>query len=310
MRLLISWISYPTSYDERSFYATDMTDHSTDSKHWQEVIVPSHSIFTLNISELWKYRDLMVIWMRRDILSIYSQTVLGPLWFFLQPILTTLTYLIIFSRIAKLSTIDMPPVLFYMSGSILWGYFSECILKTSTFLKDNSGLFSKVYFPRLIIPISIVFTNLVKLGIQLGLFLLVYGYYFFTSSTIHPGPILLVLPLLILMIAFLGLGSGLITSSLTTRYKDLSHLINFSVQLLSFLSPVFFPVDKMQDSVYRKIILANPMTGVIEAFRYGFTGKGFFSWQLLGYDAAIAVALLFTGILLFNSVEKNFVDTI
>ncbi|MBA4167516.1 MAG: ABC transporter permease [Chitinophagaceae bacterium] len=287
-----------------------MTDHSTDSKHWQEVIVPSHSIFTLNISELWKYRDLMVIWMRRDILSIYSQTVLGPLWFFLQPILTTLTYLIIFSRIAKLSTIDMPPVLFYMSGSILWGYFSECILKTSTFLKDNSGLFSKVYFPRLIIPISIVFTNLVKLGIQLGLFLLVYGYYFFTSSTIHPGPILLVLPLLILMIAFLGLGSGLITSSLTTRYKDLSHLINFSVQLLSFLSPVFFPVDKMQDSVYRKIILANPMTGVIEAFRYGFTGKGFFSWQLLGYDAAIAVALLFTGILLFNSVEKNFVDTI
>jgi lipopolysaccharide transport system permease protein len=286
-----------------------MTDQSTDKGHWQHIITPSHSIFRFDVGEIRQYKDLLFIWMRRDIVSIYSQTVLGPLWFFLQPVLTTLTYFIIFSRIANLPTMGMPPVLFYMSGTILWGYFSECILKTSTFLKDNSGLFSKVYFPRLIIPVSIVFTNLVKLAIQLILFLAIYAYYFVTSSSVGANPVLLILPLLILIIALLGLGTGMIVSSLTTRYKDLSHLINFAVQLSLFLSPVFFPVSAMK-GVYRKFILANPMTGIIEAFRYAFTGKGYFSWPLLAYDAAMACLLLLAGILVFNSIEKTFVDTI
>jgi lipopolysaccharide transport system permease protein len=287
-----------------------MTDNSKNTSQWQEVITPSYSILTLNVKEIWKYRDLLFIWMRRDILSIYTQTLLGPLWFFLQPILTTLTYIIIFTRIARLSTIDLPPVLFYMSGTILWGYFSECILKTSTFLKDNTPIFSKVYFPRLIIPISIVFTNLVKFGIQLLLFLAVYFYYLFATNSIHPNEILFMLPALVLMIAGLGLGVGMIISSLTTRYKDLAHLINFSVQLMLFLSPVFFPVSGMSDSIYKKLILANPMTGIIESFRYGFTGKGYFSWEVLAYDAGVIIILLFIGIIIFNAIEKSFVDTI
>jgi len=285
-------------------------EFSTDASGWEEVITPYHHIFTINVKEIWKYRDLLFIWMRRDILSIYSQTLLGPLWFFLQPILTTLTYIIIFSRIANLSTIGLPPVLFYMGGTILWGYFSECILKTSTFLKDNTILFSKVYFPRLIIPISIVFTNLVKFSIQFALFLVVFFYYLFTNSNIHPNPILFALPLLIIITACLGLGVGIIVTSLTTRYKDLTHLINFAVQLQLFLSPVFFPISDMKQSIYKNIILLNPMTGIIEAFRYAFTGKGYFSWSLIGYDAGIAAVMLFAGILLFNTIEKNFVDTI
>ncbi len=287
-----------------------MTEQTADTEKWHEVITPAQRILTLNTKEIWKYRDLLFIWMRRDILSIYTQTILGPLWFFLQPLLTTLTYMIIFGRIAQLSTTDLPPVLFYMSGTILWAYFSECILKTSSFLKDNSGLFSKVYFPRLIIPISIVFTNLIKFGIQLVVFLMVYGYYLTKDATIHPNALLLLLPVLILIVACLGLGAGMIVSALTTMYKDLSHLINFSVQLLLFLSPVFFPVSSMKDSIYRTIILANPMTGIIESFRYAFTGKGYFSWSLLAYDASISAVFLIAGVLVFNSIEKSFVDTI
>lgn len=287
-----------------------MTNSTSQLTEWRDIITPSQPIFTLNIKELWKHRDLIVIWMRRDILAIYSQTILGPIWFFLQPLLTSLTYLIIFSRVAKLSTIGLPPILFYMSGTILWSYFSECILKTSSFLKDNSILFSKAYFPRLIIPISIAFTTIIKLFIQLVLFLAFYFYYLATNEAIKPNGVIVAFPLLILIIALLGLGAGMITSSLTTRYKDLSHLITFGVQLLLFLSSVFFPVSHLAHSAYRTALLANPMTGVIEAFRYGFTGQGYFSWPLLAYDSAAAVTLMVVGVITFNLIEKNFVDTI
>ena len=287
-----------------------MKDRFVNEERWSDIITPNQSVFQLNVREIWQYRDLLFIWMRRDILSIYSQTILGPLWFFLQPVLTTLTYFVIFGRIAKLSTVGLPPILFYMSGTILWGYFSECILKTSSFLKDNTILFSKVYFPRLIIPISIVFTNLVKLGIQLVLFIGVYLYYLSVDPSIHPNLLLLGLPLLILIMAALSLGIGMIVSSLTTRYKDLSHLINFSVQLLLFVSPVFFPVSNMKEGIYKTIILCNPMTGLIEAFRYACTGKGYFDLGILGYDALVTVILFVIGILVFNVIEKTFVDTI
>lgn len=287
-----------------------MTTHRYTTGQWTEVISPARRIFTLDLKEIWRYRDLLSIWMRRDILSIYTQTILGPLWFLLQPLLTTVTYMIIFSRIAKLSTIDLPPVLFYLSGTILWGYFSECILKTSAFLKDNTGLFSKVYFPRLIIPLSIVLTNLVKFGIQLAAFLLVYFYFIAKGAAIHANGILLLLPFVLIMVSGLSLGCGLLVSSLTTRYKDLSHLITFSVQLLLFLSPVFFPISAMENSSYKKLILLNPMTGPIECFRYAFTGRGYFSWSLLGYDALVAAAMMMLGIVVFNAIEKTFVDTI
>jgi lipopolysaccharide transport system permease protein len=288
-----------------------MTTAGTVRPDWKETITPANNIFTINLSELWNYRDLLIIWVKRDISAIYKQTILGPIWFFLQPLLTTVTYILIFSKIANLSTSELPPVLFYMSGIILWGYFAECILKTSSFLKDNSQIFSKVYFPRLIIPLSIILTNLIKFFIQFGLFLAVYFYFFFTTGNVYPTYYILLFPLLILFVALLGLGTGIIVASLTIRYKDLSHLITFGVQLMMFVSPVFFPLNSMQeDAVYKKIITANPMSGFIEAFRFIFTGKGYLDWSLLAYDAACVLLFLFIGIILFNLTEKSFVDTI
>ncbi len=279
-------------------------------RRWKEIISPENNIWSLNVREIYEYRDLLFIWMRRDILAIYKQTILGPLWFILQPVLTTIAYVIIFSRIAKLSTVGLPPVLFYVSGIIVWGYFAECITKTSTFFKDSTPILSKVYFPRLIIPLSLVLTNLVKFAIQFLLFICIYFYFLSTTSGLQPNAYLLLLPLLVILIAGLGLGCGMIVSSLTIRYKDFVHLITFGIQLMMFTSPVFFPVEGMADNQYRKIILANPMTGIIEAFRYGFTGKGYFSWELLAYDTACMLVFLFLGIIMFNSVEKNFVDSI
>lgn len=281
-----------------------------NNRQWKEVITPKSNIWSLNLKELKEYKDLLVIWMRRDILSIYKQTILGPVWFILQPALTTVTYVIVFSRLAKFSTVDVPPALFYLSGIILWSYFSDCITKTSTFFKDTSAIFSKVYFPKLIIPLSIVLTNLVKFSIQFVLFISVYIYFLVSEKSIQPNLHTLLFPVLILLIAALGLGTGLIVSSLTIRYKDFTHLITFGIQLMMFVSPVFFPVSGMADNSYKKLILANPMSGIIEAFRYGFTGKGYFSWELLSYDTGCVLLLLFTGIIVFNLTEKSFVDVI
>lgn len=280
-------------------------------RKWQEVITPHNSLFTLNIKEIWSYRDLLLILMRRDIVAIYKQTILGPLWFVLQPLLTTITFVIVFARAARLSTMGLPPILFYLSGLVLWTYFSECIIRTSTFLKDSSPILSKVYFPRLIVPLSLILTNLVKFSIQLGLFFVIYLYYLFVQKTpVAPNGYALLLPVLILLVALLGLGSGMIISSLTTRYKDLAHLTTFGVQLLMFTSPVIFPLSSFGKGVYGLVIRANPMTGIIEAFRYAFLGKGELNWPLLGYDTLFIGVLLLVGILVFNSIEKSFVDSI
>ena len=287
-----------------------MINRTNDSRKWKEIITPANSIWSLPLKELWKYRDLLVIWMQRDINSIYKQTILGPIWFILQPILTTATYFVIFAKLGNFSTIGLPPFLFYFSGIMLWAYFAESLTKTSTFFKDNSQIVSKVYFPKLIIPLSLVLTNFVKFGIQFALFLVLYFYYLWTETTVHPNSFIFLLPVLLLMVAGLGLGLGMIISSLTTRYKDLAHLIGFGIQLLMFMSPVFFPVSTMANSYYKLLILANPMTGIIEAFRYGFTGKGYFSWELLGYDAGCMFLFLLLGILIFNAVEKDAIDTI
>lgn len=282
-----------------------------EEKKWKEIIRSGNNIFSLNLKEIWHYRDLLFILVRRDILAIYKQTILGPLWFFLQPILTTIVFIIVFSRAAKLSTSELPAPLFYLSGLILWGYFSECILRTSTFFKDNTQILSKVYFPRLIIPLSLIITNLIKLSIQLLLFFIVYAYfYFFTNPTFKPNLYSLMLPVLIFFSGILGLAAGMMVSSLTTRYKDLVHLVTFGVQLLMFTSPVIFPLSNLSESKYKYFVMLNPMTGIIEAFRYGFFGKGDFSWWLLSYDMLFAVILLLAAIMVFNLVEKSFVDTI
>ena len=288
---------------------TELETPILPEQKWRETIRAADDGFTIGFRELLEYRDLLLILVKRDISSIYKQTVLGPTWFFLQPIFTTLVYFVIFSRIAKFE-LDMPPALFYLGGIIMWNYFADCLLKISSALKDNSQIFSKVYFPRLIIPLSIGITNLVKLSIQLVLFALVFLYYFLTTNQLHPGPWILFFPLLILVMALLALGCGLIVASLTIRYKDLSHLLTFSVQLVMFVSAVFFPLDKMDEGVYKKIIQFNPMSGLIETFRYLFSGKGSFHINLLGYDVLCALLVLFAGLFIFKKTEKDFVDTI
>jgi lipopolysaccharide transport system permease protein len=282
----------------------------SETEYRQETITAKQSLFNVNFRELWNYRDLMMLFARRDIIAVYKQTIFGPAWFFLQPLLTTIVYVIVFSRIGKLSTNTLPPIIFYLSGLVLWQYFSECIIRTSSFLKDNSQILSKIYFPRLILPLSLTLTNLVKLSIQLILFFVVYIYFLLTDGNVQPNAAIALFPFLILLTGMLGLGSGILISSLTTKYKDLSHLVNFGVQLLMFVSPVIFPFTSFENNKWRLVILANPMSGIIEAFRFGFLGKGYFNWYLLAYDTGFILLLLVIAIISFNFVEKTFVDTI
>jgi lipopolysaccharide transport system permease protein len=280
------------------------------NEQWVDIIEARNTIFRLDLRAIWNYRDLLSILIRRDILSIYKQTVLGPIWFFLQPLLTTFVYILVFSRIILPSDTGIPPVLFYLSGLILWSYFSECVLRTSTFFRDNKQMLSKVYFPRLIVPLAIVTTNLVRLSIQFVLFFLFY-FYFLSRGTIQgPNSYAFLLPVLILIIAGLGLGSGMIVASLTTKYKDLLHLVSFGIQLMMFTAPVLFPLGRFKSVGLQRVIAANPMSGLIEAFRFGFLGKGTMNWQLIGYDLAVTLLVLVLGLVIFNAVERDFADTI
>src|SRR5262245_43191729 len=276
---------------------------------WTLVIRPTSGWFDLHIADLWRYRDLVMLFVRRDFVSQYKQTILGPLWFIIQPLLTTLTFTVIFGNIAQLSTDGLPKILFYLSGITAWNYFSDCLLATSETFNANSNLFGKVYFPRLAVPVSIVISNLIKFAIQLGLFLAFYFYFLAQGAAVRPNLVLLVMPLLLLLMACLGLGIGIIVSSLTTRYRDLRFLVQFGVQLLMYSTPVIFPLSKLP-AQYRWIMLANPMTPIIETFRYAFLGTGVFSWKLLSISALATSLILAVGILLFNKVEKTFMDTV
>jgi len=246
---------------------------------------------------------------RRDLVAQYKQTILGPLWFIIQPLLTTLTFTLVFGNIAKLSTDGLPKILFYLSGVTAWNYFSDCLMKTSETFLANTNIFGKVYFPRLAVPLSIVVSNLIRFAIQLALFLAFYSYFFAKGSAIQPTKALWLLPLLILLMAALGLGSGIIVSAMTTRYRDLRFLVQFGTQLLMYSTPVIYPLSKLPEE-YSWIMLSNPMTPVIEAFRYAFLGTGTFSWVHLGMSVAASVFILSIGVLLFNHVEKTFMDTV
>ncbi len=276
---------------------------------WSLVIRPKTGWFELHLADLWRYRDLVLLFVRRDFVSQYKQTILGPLWFIIQPLLTTLTFTIIFGNIAQLSTDGLPKMLFYLSGVTAWNYFAECLTKTSETFSANANIFGKVYFPRLAVPVSIVISNLIRFGIQLGLFLAFYLFFLFRGTAIQPTSALLLMPLLVLLMAALGLGTGIIVSSMTTRYRDLRFLVQFGVQLLMYTTPVIYPLSKLPEQ-YRWIMLANPMTPIIESFRYAFLGTGAFSWGYLGLSAAMAAVILGLGILLFNHVEKTFMDTV
>jgi lipopolysaccharide transport system permease protein len=278
--------------------------------HWDLEIQPESGFFDLNWRELWQYRDLILLFVRRDIVSTYKQTILGPLWFFVQPILTTLTYVIIFGNIAGISTGGVPKLLFYLAGITLWNYFQECLMKTSDTFILNQNLFGKVYFPRLAVPISIVISNLFKFLIQLALFLVAWMYFLLQAdSTIQPNATLLLFPFYILLMSGLGFSFGTLISSLTTKYRDLRFLIQFGVQLLMYGTPIVYPLEIVPDK-YRLLLLANPITSVVEAFKYSFLGQGYFSWFGLGYSLIFMVICLLLSILVFNRVEKTFMDTV
>lgn len=279
------------------------------SESWTEVIEPRTRLLDLRLGELWRYRDLVAMLVRRDFVANYKQTILGPLWFFLQPLLTTITFTFIFGRVAGISTDGLPQVLFYLSGVTVWNYFSETLNKTATVFRDNAGIFGKVYFPRLTMPVAIVISNLVRLGIQYGLFLAVWAWFLFTTPHIHPNTVILLTPVLIAIMGLLALGLGMIISALTTKYRDLVFLLTFGIQLLMYATPVIYPLSSISGQ-YRWIIQANPMSAIVETFRYGYLGTGTFSWSALAYSAAIAIAILLLGTIVFNKVEKSFTDTV
>jgi lipopolysaccharide transport system permease protein len=279
---------------------------------WDLVIKGKTSLFDVKFSELWHYRDLLGMFVKRDFVSFYKQTILGPLWFFIQPIFTTLVFTFVFGNLAGISTDGLPQELFYLSGITAWNYFSECLTKTSTVFKDNANIFGKVYFPRLIMPLSIVVSNLVRFGVQLLLLTAMMGFFAIQGADFRVTPAILFFPVLVILMALLGLGLGLIITAVTTKYKDLTFLITFGVQLMMYATTVIYPLSEAQKKYPDKawIIELNPMTGIIEAFRYAFLGKGEFSLSSIGYSAVVTLVVLFFGIVIFNKTEKNFVDTI
>jgi len=274
------------------------------------MIKPRSGLLELNLGELWAYRDLTMMYVKRDIVTFYKQTILGPLWFVIQPVLTTVMFMFIFGRLAGISTDGIPGPLFYFSGIILWNYFADCLTRNSRVFIDNQHVFGKVYFPRLVVPLSVTISNLVRFGIQFAIFLVLYAWYYFQPGTVvRPNVHIMLLPLLVLMTAGLSLGFGIIFSSLTTKYRDLTFLLQFAVQLWMYASPVIYPLNTIPADK-RWILVLNPMTSVIETFKYGAIGQGVFSWWHLGYSLLFMTVMLFLGIVVFNKVEKGFMDTV
>jgi lipopolysaccharide transport system permease protein len=280
------------------------------AERWDMIIQPQRSLLDLRLGELWKYRDLVMLFVRRDFVSVYKQTILGPLWYLIQPLLTTITFTVIFGNIANLPTDGLPQFLFYMSGTVVWSYFAACLTKTSETFVQNANLFGKVYFPRLAVPVSILFSNLITFIIQFVLFLVFIPYFAWQGSDISLNWLWIALsPVLILMMAGLGLGFGIIVSSLTTKYRDLRFLVTFGVSLLMYATPVIYPVSSIPEK-YQWIILANPMTPIVEAFRYAFLGAGTVNIGLLLYSFGFMLVVVFLGSVIFNRVEQTFMDTV
>lgn len=283
-----------------------------EKENWTLIIKPRNRFFVLNLKEIWQYRDLLEMYIRRDIVTFYKQTILGPVWFFIQPVFTTIVYIFVFGGLAGIPTDGIPKPLFYLAGICLWNYFSESLTKTSDTFISNQAIFGKVYFPRLVAPLSIVFTGMIKLLIQLGLFSIVYLFYFSGGMPLLVNSYAWLFPLLIVMLAGLSFGFGILISSMTTKYRDLKFLITFAVQLWMYASPVIYPLSVMQGKYekYVWLLQANPVTSILETFKYGFLGQGTFSWLSLGYSGIFTVLILFLGILVFNKVEKSFMDVI
>jgi lipopolysaccharide transport system permease protein len=284
--------------------------HKSDDKNWDLVIEPKNALLDLKLRDLWAYRDLLWLFVRRDFVAQYKQTVLGPLWHLIQPIFTTIMFLFVFGKIADIPTDEIEPILFYMCGITVWSYFSSCLISTSNTFVSNAGIFGKVYFPRLILPLSIVLSNLVKLGIQIILLAAMMAWFAIKDGSVSISPYILLLPVLVLIMAIIGLGIGIIISSLTTKYRDFTVLIGFAVQLAMYATPIAYPMSYLKKSHYYWIINLNPMSSIVEAFRFSIFGKGTLDINGLIYSFSFAIVVLVIGAIVFNKVEKSFMDTV
>lgn len=282
---------------------------SPDPTYWTQIIRPQRAWWDLRLGDIWRYRDLILLMVWRDFVSVYKQTILGPLWHVIQPIFTTIIFTIVFSRVARLSTDGLPAFPFYMAGVTVWAYFNSCVISTANTFIENAGIFGKVYFPRLSVPIAIIISNLISFGIRLGIFLVFLVYYMAIGSAVRPNFWILLLPILVLIMGGLGLGIGIIVSSLTTKYRDLHHLIGFSIQLLMYATTIIYPLSSVPES-WRWLLLANPITPVVEIFRLGFLGKSSVETVFIFYSLGFTVVTLLIGVLVFNHVENTFMDTV
>lgn len=287
-------------------------NHLNDTaEQWDLEIKPKASLFDLNLKEVWKYRDLMMLFVRRDFVAQYKQTILGPLWHIIQPVFTTIMFLFVFGKIANIPTDGVEPILFYMSGITIWNYFSTCLTATSNTFVANAHIFGKVYFPRLVLPLSIVMSNIVKLGIQFGILLLgMFWFAIFRDVPIEFGVNWLLIPLLVIIMAGIGLGLGIIISSLTTKYRDFTVLIGFAVQLLMYATPVAYPLSFLEGKSYAVIIEWNPLSPIVEGFRYALFQTGSFHFMSLGYSVVFMFVVLVIGSIYFSKVERTFMDTV
>ncbi len=290
---------------------SEIINTENEATQWDTIISPKAGLMQINLKEIWQYKDLLWLFVKRDFTAQYKQTILGPLWHVIQPIFTTLMFALVFGKIANIPTDGIEPsILFYMSGITIWNYFASCLTATSSTFVSNAGIFGKVYFPRLILPLSTVASNMVKFGIQFLLLLAFMIYFGIKNNNFHFGAVWLLIPVLVLMMAALGLGLGIIISSLTTKYRDFTVLIGFAVQLLMYATPVAYPLSFLKSKSYAAWIQWNPLTPIVEAFRYALFGKGSFDAMQLCYSGGVIVVLLVIGIVVFSKVEKSFMDTV
>jgi lipopolysaccharide transport system permease protein len=289
-----------------------MSEIENTDNTWLFEISPKNKFFSLNLKEVWQYRDLLMLFVKRDVVTVYKQTVLGPLWYLIQPLFTSITFTLIFNTVAGINTGSVPPFLFNLAGITIWNYFTACLNDTSDTFKKNAAIFGKVYFPRIIMPISIVISNLLKFGIQFLIFIIFYAFYYFQGAVISLNPTIIFFPLLVALMGILGLGLGMFISSLVTKYRDLSYLISFGVQLLMYISAVMYPMALIHEKMpnYGWLIAYNPLAYVIETTRYMLLNAGQISVLGLVYTVLLTVIVFFTGLLVFNKTEKSFIDTV
>ena len=286
-----------------------MSLNSETNQNWSQVIGSKNSLYSLNLKEVWRYKDLVYMLVKRDFITSFKQTILGPIWFFINPIFTTIMYVIVFGNVAGLSTDGAPKMAFYLAGVTLWNYFSSCLTGTSSVFRGNASIFGKVYFPRLVMPLSVVVSNLMRFGVQFALFICIVIYYYFTEGNVHPNLWILATPFLILLMAGFAMGAGMIFSSLTTKYQDVNMLLGFGVSLFMYATPVIMPVSAFPEK-YKWIAELNPLTGIFECFKYGYLGVGDFNIGMLTYSTVFTLIIVIIGTLIFNKVEKSFMDTV